>query len=169
MRAKCLSILMQVDFTGVYIVPYNLIFFPTIIFYNLDFHPQIFNAPSLLTFFPTALILKGKGYSSHFPFFQRFIFFPTSLILPALLPNLIFFPRRPKDLINFPPSPSQGGGVNFIHSWYFIWDFTGYPALFSVRYTAKSASYVSYIAKVKLGFAIKDVQLPDIFITFFVF
>ena len=61
-------------------------------FFNLDFLPQIFNAPPLI-FFPTAWILKRREY--FFPIsFYHVIFFPTTLILPSPLPNVKVFPHR---------------------------------------------------------------------------
>ena len=83
------------DSRGVY-SSLQLYILPHPYFSNLDFLPQIFNAPSPLShlvFFPTAMILEGEDISFQFPF-VHVIYFPTPFILPSSLHNLIFFPYR---------------------------------------------------------------------------
>ena len=67
--------------TGVYIVPYNLIFSPTPIFLPWFSSPN-FNAPSPLNILPNSLTIEGKR-----------IFLPISLFQRYFLPH-IFFPNR---------------------------------------------------------------------------
>ena len=81
-------------YKGVYKVATNLIYFPTLPFFNLMAFPFLFSSLSL----PFSLLLQ---FHSHLPF-------PS----PSLLPHLIF---SPSSMILFPP-PGEWGGGNFLHS-----------------------------------------------------
>ena len=99
--------------SGVYKVPYNMIFFPTPIFWILIFFPKFSYPLTHLIIFPTASILKDDDIASAFSFFHV-IFFPPDMIFLFSLYNLIFFHNK----LGKPPPP--GGNKELYTSLYFI-------------------------------------------------
>ena len=75
--------------TGVYEIPYNLIFFPKLIFLNLDFLPRNFRPFPYMIFFTTALILR-KMLLLHLSLSSRVKFFPRAMIFPSPLHDFIY-------------------------------------------------------------------------------
>ena len=86
--------------SGVYKVPYSLIFFPIPIFLNPDFLPKISVPFSSfpLDILPSSLNIIEKMTSLHFPLFPRYILTHRRHDINFPLHNLIFFLNRLKEL-----------------------------------------------------------------------
>ena len=128
-----------IDFkAGMYIVPYNLIFFPNPIFWS--FFSEI---SFLFTFFPLDILANSPNIIEKvilipLYFFFHVIFFPTAMIFPSPFHTLIFFSNRLDKL----PLPLEGGIRNLIQPC-----FKGVNLVINYDFPPSAVSYIHRIGR----------------------
>ena len=101
----------KIKLPGVYIVPYNMIFLPTLIFFSLDFLLQNFRPLPLFPTLPYSFNIKGKKILLPLYLFPHYIHsHPHTLDIPFRSSILDILPQQPWQT-------SPRGIRNFIHPW----------------------------------------------------